>query len=166
MTDGWLVATEGVRACLLIAVLWHGCARDASEEAPSTAMRYETFVNGRCQYVITLPRQGVYVLALWNLRSPEWIGSFAACPQVFVHKGTVDDAAKALGWTERVQLETGSRIEVPAGLVRELVEQADRPLLGSDQAEQLARRCFDAGLLPKLLDIDLESFVSSEERGR
>lgn len=155
-----------VRASLSIVVLMCGCARPAAEETPTAAIRFERMVGGRCQSVILFPRQGVYVMASWTLRSPEWIGSFAECPQAFVSKGTIDDALGALGWPKSVPHESGLPIEVPAGLAGELLQLADEPVLGCDRAEALAKRCFDAGLLPHLLDLDVESFGLSGQRDR
>ncbi|HEX5052841.1 MAG TPA: hypothetical protein VFZ65_13775 [Planctomycetota bacterium] len=151
---------------LWIPVVLCSCAKPASHENPWAAMRYERAVDGRWQYVITLPRHGVYLKALHCMVQPLAIGSNVASPHVFVHRGTIDDAAEGPGWKRNAQPLSGERIQLSAGLGRELVELADRTEAGPGQPQRLADRYFEAGLLPHLLEIDLGSFGSAEQSAR
>ena len=120
-------------------------------------MRYQRVVNGLTQHVITLPRQGVYLIALRCPILPLSVGSNAAPPHAFVFRGTIANAAQRLGWRDLTQTTSGEQIELPAPFVADLLQNAGLGQADQEEATRLAVRCCAAGLLPDLRLIDLHA---------
>lgn len=123
--------------------------------AQSVAVRYQRVISGSTETVITLPNHEVYLLVLRVMPFPLSAGSNAAPPHAFVHRGTIADAAKSLGWDDVEEATQGDRIQLPATLLAELLEHANRKRLGQHEATRLAVRCFEAGLIANMWTTDL-----------
>lgn len=140
-----------------------GCASGVGHNLHK-AIRFERTESGRHNYLVILPDEALYCEVLWCLVPPLSNGSNAEAPYAF--------AGRLASAKVRQELENawrGAVVDTPSVSARcadEVQRLADRTNATTVERAECSQQLLQQGLLPKLWDIDLDSFGRGEGHGR
>ena len=157
MTGLSLATTYRVsRLLTLLSLALLGCAMEPISTKHHKALRWERSEGGQHNYLVILPDEALYCEVLWCLVQPVSIGSNATAPYAFAGRLASTQARQEIEhkWSGCPV----TAIEVPARCADEIRRLADRADAVATERTECSERLWQEGLLPRLLELDLDSF--------